>query len=188
MGDYRTCPICGDIRHKTSRRCQGCKRKEEAEARARYVWNLRPQHDRIDAGPLRELLVHVSPTELQAHFGGRLKSWEKWWGRIVLWKQPTVTKERADKVTTAFRSRLIVDDSLDWQERAACREHPQPDIWFADPGTEPDLYALACQVCATCPVREACLRYANETDTRYGIWGGKSFNDRTRTRARRSNT
>lgn len=32
----------------------------------------------------------------------------------------------------------------------------------------------AIQVCASCPVRAECLRYAMTTDIRHGVWGGLS--------------
>jgi hypothetical protein len=42
------------------------------------------------------------------------------------------------------------------------------------------------QVCSECPVTDECLDYALRTSQRYGIWGGKSEQERRRLRAVRN--
>lgn len=37
-------------------------------------------------------------------------------------------------------------------------------------------------VCESCPVREACLRYALETNQEAGVWGGTSEEERRKLR------
>lgn len=67
-----------------------------------------------------------------------------------------------------------------WREAAVC----------ASVGTEPffpEKGASAREaraVCAVCPVRAACLRYAIEHDERHGIWGGLTEHQRRRLRER----
>lgn len=60
-----------------------------------------------------------------------------------------------------------------------CVEHHSPDIWH--PAATDDTTAQAAtEVCAECPVRQACLMFAlraegcKETSARYGIYGGKT--------------
>lgn len=65
-----------------------------------------------------------------------------------------------------------------WHKSAECASAPT-DIWF-DPGHE----RLALQICAECPVREACLTAALEeerglaTHSRHGIRGGLTAAER----------
>lgn len=60
-----------------------------------------------------------------------------------------------------------------WAERAACRHHPT-DWWFPDKRQGPDCYRLARQVCATCPVRDACHDHAVNAPEIRGMWGGRT--------------
>lgn len=39
-------------------------------------------------------------------------------------------------------------------------------------------------VCADCPVRLACLQVALDNNEQYGVWGGATFDERTRMRRR----
>jgi WhiB family transcriptional regulator, redox-sensing transcriptional regulator len=59
-----------------------------------------------------------------------------------------------------------------WRDQAACREVVSGDYdpFFAD---AKDLQAEAVAICATCPVRDACLTFAVRTGQQYGIWGGQ---------------
>lgn len=71
-----------------------------------------------------------------------------------------------------------------WAEEGACREHPDPDIWFPTSKDEdhPDT-RRAKAICRRCPVQADCLRYALEAGEEFGIWGGES--ERARDRIRR---
>lgn len=53
-----------------------------------------------------------------------------------------------------------------------CRTYTDPDLWHADPGTEP--YREAMRACHACPVRATCARTALEHNEPYGVWGGLS--------------
>jgi len=63
----------------------------------------------------------------------------------------------------------------------ACRT-ADPDLWFG-PDAEfvtarRQREAQAKEICAGCPVRDACLAYALDTREAYGIWGGLNEDER----------
>jgi WhiB family redox-sensing transcriptional regulator len=65
-----------------------------------------------------------------------------------------------------------------WREHAACtgktdKMFPEKSGYVAD-------YEPAQRICATCPVRRECLRYAIDNNERYGVWGGTSPSERRR--------
>ncbi|MFC6870984.1 WhiB family transcriptional regulator [Haloechinothrix salitolerans] len=47
-----------------------------------------------------------------------------------------------------------------------------PDLWFAE---SPADLERAKQLCAPCPIREACLAGALERGEPWGVWGGEIF-------------
>lgn len=47
-----------------------------------------------------------------------------------------------------------------------------PDLWFAD---NPADLERAKALCATCPIRRACLAAALERAEPWGVWGGEIF-------------
>jgi WhiB family redox-sensing transcriptional regulator len=59
-----------------------------------------------------------------------------------------------------------------WRDQAACRDLVTADYdpFFSDTA---ELQAEAIAICATCPVRDACLTFAVRTGQQYGIWGGQ---------------
>ncbi len=63
-----------------------------------------------------------------------------------------------------------------WRDQAACRGL-DPDIFYPVSDDDAD---MAKAVCATCPVREACLEHALANRERDGIWGGASERERRR--------
>jgi WhiB family transcriptional regulator, redox-sensing transcriptional regulator len=65
---------------------------------------------------------------------------------------------------------------LDWQERALCAQ-VDPELFFPEKGGST---REAKMVCAGCPVRPECLRFALAFDERFGIWGGLSERERRR--------
>jgi WhiB family redox-sensing transcriptional regulator len=102
----------------------------------------------------------------------------------------------------AARARLIRlllgDLNLDWQERAACRGHPRPDVFYPPPArAEADIkrsqserrrrivVAEAKSVCRLCEVRDECLEYADTIGDYNGIWGGLTARERGRKRDER---
>lgn len=67
----------------------------------------------------------------------------------------------------------------DWRHRAACRDE-DPELFFpiseVGPGARQAEQAKA--VCARCPVREQCLRYALDNGLDHGIFGGTTERER----------
>lgn len=62
---------------------------------------------------------------------------------------------------------------MDWTLSAACRGMPT-EWWFPDvgvPGIQKVNFDKAKAICASCPVKEACLEYGMETGS-MGLWGG----------------
>jgi len=74
-----------------------------------------------------------------------------------------------------------------WRSDAACRDLPT-DLFFPvghGPRAQ-DQARLAKQICADCPVRQECLDYALEGNSRYGVFGGLDEDERHRLRRRLS--
>jgi len=73
--------------------------------------------------------------------------------------------------------------------RAACRDTPDPGVFF--PASAGDAMAGQAEeakaVCAACPVRAVCLRYALATRQEFGVWGGTTETER-RAMIRRAGT
>lgn len=65
---------------------------------------------------------------------------------------------------------LPLSDSRGWH-RAACRGDPNHEAWFPYPSQDFD---YAREVCARCPIRDACGEFAGRTG-QSGVWGGHEF-------------
>ena len=74
--------------------------------------------------------------------------------------------------------------NLDWTADAACRDL-DVDLFFPD--SESDS-GRALEICAVCPVREACLDFALRTRQHDGVWGGATETERKRIRRRMGRT
>lgn len=85
----------------------------------------------------------------------------------------------ADYAVRARSDDAPVREADDWCHRAACRGE-DPELFFPIGAAGPALVqiARAKQVCARCPVRAACLRFALVTGQDYGIWGGLTEDER----------
>ncbi|WP_034268158.1 WhiB family transcriptional regulator [Haloechinothrix halophila] len=68
---------------------------------------------------------------------------------------------------------------MDWRHRAACRDE-DPEVFFpvTDMGPGAKQVDEAKSVCARCPVREQCLRFALDNGLNYGIFGGMTEQER----------
>lgn len=66
-----------------------------------------------------------------------------------------------------------------WQELAACRDE-DPELFFpvSEMGPGARQVAQAKAVCAGCPVRAECLRYALDAGLDHGIFGGTTDGER----------
>lgn len=63
-----------------------------------------------------------------------------------------------------------------WQDHKACSV-ANAELFFPERGGSS---SAARAICAKCPVRTACLRYALEHHEKFGIWGGTSERERRR--------
>ena len=74
-------------------------------------------------------------------------------------------------------------DDDGWRDRAACRD-TDANLFFPAGTTGPavDQIEAAKAVCRLCPVQDACLRFAFETNQEAGVWGGKDEDERRRLR------
>lgn len=70
-----------------------------------------------------------------------------------------------------------------WQDRAACRGLDATVFYPAD--DDDVAVAIAKQVCAQCPVQEACLEHALAGREKNGVWGGCTEAERRRIQRRR---
>ncbi|GAA3018678.1 hypothetical protein GCM10020229_32350 [Kitasatospora albolonga] len=86
-------------------------------------------------------------------------------------------------MTVVSRLPGAFEHEWDWQLRAACRT-VSTDLFFTplgERGPEREAReASAKEVCARCPVREACLRHALLAHETYGVWGGQTEDERER--------
>ena len=74
-------------------------------------------------------------------------------------------------------------DNNGWRDQAACR-HTDPNLFFpaGTTGLAIENIEAAKEVCRSCPVQAACLRFAFETNQEAGIWGGTDEDERRRLR------
>jgi WhiB family redox-sensing transcriptional regulator len=67
----------------------------------------------------------------------------------------------------------------DWRLRAACLD-ADPELFFPEGTSGPALEeaSRAKLVCAGCPVRTRCLDWALANGAAFGIWGGRTEQER----------
>lgn len=84
---------------------------------------------------------------------------------------------------------------MSWRDEAACRDVPDPAMFFPDEGwktsaTKAALIGQAKQICARCPVTQACLddavRFSAWED--HGIRAGMTEDERRQSRRDRGQT
>lgn len=66
-----------------------------------------------------------------------------------------------------------------WRDQAACRNN-DPELFFphGTTGQALDQIEQAKAVCRQCPVINACLEWALQTNEQHGVWGGRSEEER----------
>ena len=69
---------------------------------------------------------------------------------------------------------------LSWMDSALCAQ-VDPELFFPEYRANA-VAAAARRICATCPVRDDCLRYALTDPDLDGIWGGTTPRQRQRLR------
>jgi WhiB family redox-sensing transcriptional regulator len=83
---------------------------------------------------------------------------------------------------------IAISAETDWRQRAACRDSPDPDLFFPVGNTGPALEQIeaAKRICRICQVREECLDWALTTKQESGVWGGLSEDERRALREQQS--
>ena len=82
-----------------------------------------------------------------------------------------------------FLKQLKEYDRDGWRSQANCRG-VDPNLFFEEAMTNEDramaakTRAQAKKFCEECLVKQECLRFAQENDIRYGIFGGLSYRNR----------
>ena len=84
---------------------------------------------------------------------------------------------------TATWSPVFEWDNDGWRDLAACRD-TDANLFFpaGSTGSAVDQIEAAKAVCRRCPVQDACLRFAFETNQEAGVWGGKDEEERRKLR------
>jgi WhiB family redox-sensing transcriptional regulator len=76
------------------------------------------------------------------------------------------------------------DRHWDWQLRGSCRDRQAAALFFHPSGERGEAHdareTAAKAVCAGCPVRPECRRYALDAREQYGVWGGLTEDERHR--------
>ncbi|WP_443055527.1 WhiB family transcriptional regulator [Streptomyces sp. NBC_00690] len=80
------------------------------------------------------------------------------------------------------RFRAVTPDgphTMEWQRDAACASE-DPELFFPITGLGPEAEQVdrAKQICARCPVADACYDWARSTGQRSGVWGGVNATQR----------
>jgi hypothetical protein len=75
----------------------------------------------------------------------------------------------------------VPSKDMDWQSDAECAKNKnieKVEFFFSE---DPKEKAVARSICALCPVRKDCIKWALETSQIWGIWGGKDEHEIRRT-------
>lgn len=76
------------------------------------------------------------------------------------------------------RGQGLIPSAPPWMARALCRKVGRPDDWHPDTEYVDDVTEV-CQVCAACPVRQACLdRVLDMRRNPTGVWAGTTTRQR----------
>jgi hypothetical protein len=82
----------------------------------------------------------------------------------------------------------MMNDDLDWRQRADCRNY-DPEWWFPTAAAHTYAYAAearrALRICDRCPVVDPCLQDALQVGPQHGIAGGKTAEERSALRSGR---
>jgi WhiB family redox-sensing transcriptional regulator len=72
---------------------------------------------------------------------------------------------------------------LNWRSQSACR-YADPELFFPVGSAGPALEAAdrAKVICRECPVRARCLDWALTHNAAYGVWGGRTEEERQASR------
>lgn len=71
-----------------------------------------------------------------------------------------------------------------WYKFAACAGAPT-EVFFPGDGKWHEAHKEALEYCGICPVRDECANFALTNSIKHGIWGGMSYRQRRRHKARK---
>lgn len=74
-----------------------------------------------------------------------------------------------------------------WYEEANC-VNTDPEAFFADEIKDRETIIQAKRVCIQCRIADLCLKYAQDKNIDYGIWGGLTAKERSRTKSNQRRT
>lgn len=97
------------------------------------------------------------------------------------------TRPQALTPATPRPTRFRVDEpDPTWRDRAACRDHPDPEMFHPVGNTGLALQQAedAKDWCRRCDVADQCLRWALDSGTDHGIYGGMTEEERIALRRR----
>lgn len=76
----------------------------------------------------------------------------------------------------------LIDTDYSWRNQSACKGL-DPNLFFAERGSGAAATVRAAKaVCNKCPVQQRCLEWAVNNTIIYGIWGGKTADERRKTK------
>lgn len=75
-----------------------------------------------------------------------------------------------------LNSWAMINRNFEWQDDANCKG--LNDLFFFDRGANQKKIQTAKKICGACKVKGECLEFALENKFEYGIWGGKTPNER----------
>jgi Transcription factor WhiB len=75
----------------------------------------------------------------------------------------------------------LIFDSPEWHEDAECAKPSNKDLQKNFFANKPAQQNEALKLCAACPVKNDCLKWALETKQNWGIWGGLNYKKIRRT-------
>ena len=137
-----------------------------------------------NARAVEALLDQPVPDRVDGHGNVVESGWDPDTDRVERLRRAASAENRA-----AYRAKAAPVDDLptidlaalaaqEWRARSACRLLPDDQTWIFWPGLgDHQAVAAARQVCATCPVAQACLDHA-VANHEAGIWGGRSEKER----------
>jgi hypothetical protein len=90
----------------------------------------------------------------------------------------TVKKNKKEEAKMEILSTWnLKSRDFEWQDDAACVG--VKDIFFCDDkGSPKKRYEEAKAICGGCKVKGKCLKFANDNEFGYGVWGGKTPSER----------
>lgn len=76
-----------------------------------------------------------------------------------------------------MRRDFVIPEVPAWHKDAVCTNH-EPELWFPVSVRQAWLPVNICN--NECPVRAECLKWALDKQVKYGVWGGKTEQQRER--------